>query len=373
MGDRKKTLVILSPGFPANESDSTCVPPQQIFVKNLKQNFHDIHIVVMAFEYPFQQDEYDWYGVSVMAFAGSNKGKFVRINNWRRTWTRLKQLNKQFELIGLLSFWMGDCAFIGDRFAKKFGLKHFCWLLGQDARAGNKYVSWIKPGENSLIALSDFIAAEFYRNYGITPEYIIPPGIDPLLFADFNTGKREIDILGAGSLISLKQYDVFVKIIHKLKQSFPDIKAVICGGGPEKDRIKALIGQFRLEDNVQLAGILPHDKVLQLMENTKVFLHTSAYEGFGIVCLEALYAGAKVVSFVRPMNISIRNWHHSDDQKDMVKKIMELLESEGDNEQLYPYAISESTKAMMRLFDHNDAATASNLPAIASNDRFTLN
>src|SRR6201996_5324552 len=102
------TLVILSPGFPENEADSTCVPAQQVFVKNLKQNFPKLHIIVLAFEYPFAAAEYQWHDVTVLSFGGKNKGGIFRLFNWLRIWLRLRKLNKQYHIIGLLSFWMGD-------------------------------------------------------------------------------------------------------------------------------------------------------------------------------------------------------------------------------------------------------------------------
>jgi hypothetical protein len=36
MNNERKTFVILSPGFPENEADSTCLPLQQSFIRSLK-------------------------------------------------------------------------------------------------------------------------------------------------------------------------------------------------------------------------------------------------------------------------------------------------------------------------------------------------
>src|SRR6202012_911888 len=101
---------------------------------------------------------------------------------WMRVSKTLNRLNREDKLVGLLSFWMSDCALIAGRFAKKHGLKHFCWILGQDAKPGNKYFRWIKPGGHSLIALSDFIVKEVNKNYAVRPAHVIPAGIDTTLF-----------------------------------------------------------------------------------------------------------------------------------------------------------------------------------------------
>jgi len=44
---------------------------------------------------------------------------------------------------------------------------------------------------------------------------------------------------------------------------------------------------------------LAHPELLEWMQRGKVFLHPSSYEGFGIVCIEALCSGAEVISFVK--------------------------------------------------------------------------
>jgi glycosyltransferase involved in cell wall biosynthesis len=355
MTELKKTLVILSPGFPKNETDSTCIPPQQVLVRNLKLQYPEFTIVVLAFEYPFYSSSYQWNNVSVVSFGGSNKGGLTRLNNWRRARLVLKQLNMQCQIIGLLSFWMGDCAFVADRFARKHNLKHFCWILGQDAKPGNKYFRWIKPKAEKLVALSDFIATEVNNNYSIRPDHIIPAGIDPQLFGD-RSQTRDIDILGAGSLIPLKLYSLLINMIATLHIYFPDIRAVICGDGPERHLLSELIKDYRLENNIQLGGELPHTEVLALMQRTKVFAHPSSYEGLGMVCLEALYAGAQVVSFVRPMDEPIKNWHFAKTPDDMVNILKRLLDDPfGDNGKVAPFLIADTCSKIMSLFSHNDS------------------
>ena len=346
-----KTLVILSPGFPKDEADTACIPPQQVFVKNLKQNYPDLNVIVLAFEYPFYSSQYQWNGVNVISFGGQSRGKLVRLFNWVRAWLTLKRLNKEYQIVGLLSFWISDCAFVANPFAKKNNLKHFCWILGQDAKPGNKYFGRIKPNGDSLIALSDFISKEIDKNYSVKPVHIIPVGIDPALFSSPEK-ERDIDILAAGSLIPLKQFSVLINIVSILNIYFPGIKTVICGDGPERESLNEMVKEHRLENNIQFTGELPHTSVLELMQRTKIFVHPSAYEGFGVVCLEALHAGAQVVSFVRPMDTQIKNWHFTNTEDGMLNVIKELLDDPIDeHSSVTPYLISDTCKAIMELFD----------------------
>lgn len=352
---KQDTLVILSPGFPENEADTTCIPAQQVFVRNLKKNFPALNIVVLAFQYPFTSSRYRWWGVTVFSFGGKNRGGVFRLLVWIRVWLKLRKLKRKHRLVGLLSFWMGECTLVASRFARWHKVKHFSWVLGQDAKLWNKYFDRIKPRAGSLIALSDFIAAEFNRNYDIRPAHAIPVGIDPAMF-NLPATERDIDVLGAGSLIPLKQYFLLVNIVGVLRETRPGIKAIICGDGPEMESLRTMVRNLGLESNITLMGELEHKDVLDMMGRAKIFVHTSAYEGFGVVCLEALYAGAQVVSFVKPMDAEIRNWHFAHMQDDMLKIVKGLLDDPGiDHTPVIPYLADDSSKAIMDLFGYNEA------------------
>ncbi|MBA4168487.1 MAG: glycosyltransferase family 4 protein, partial [Chitinophagaceae bacterium] len=242
-----------------------------------------LNIVVLAFQYPFLISQYEWNGVRVYSFGGKNKGKLQRLLLWRRVRQKLKTIITENNVAGILNFWLGECALVSKYISKKYSIRSFTWMIGQDARKGNRFIRYIRPQSGSLIALSDSLCEEFYSNYGIRPAYTIPLGIDT---AEFNptVPERRIDVLGAGSLIQLKQYDVFIRIIAALRYTNANIKAVICGAGPEKERLQRMIGNAGLENNISLAGEIAHAEVLQLMQSSKVFLHPSSYEGFGGVC-----------------------------------------------------------------------------------------
>jgi glycosyltransferase involved in cell wall biosynthesis len=347
---KQKTIVILSPGFPADENDTTCIPSMQIFVKGLKQNKPGLHIVVVSFQYPFKAARYNWNGVEVIALAGKGKGQLFRLITWRRVWQTLKQLHGNYQLVGLLSFWMGEAAYMGNRFAKKYGLPHYTWLLGQDAKAGNHYVKQVKPAPGSLIAISDFLAREFSINYHIQPGHTIPTGIDTSLFAA-KPGARDIDIIGVGSLIPLKQYDLFIRIIKSLTVQFPQVKALICGKGPELDYLKKQISRLRLEDHIELKGELSHPEVLALMQRSKILLHTSAYEGYSTVLSEGLYAGCHVVSLVNGMDLRPPQHHVPANAENIPEIIKELLHDPNlQHESVLAYPVEDITNRVAALF-----------------------
>lgn len=350
MSKPEKTLLILTPGFPSSESDTVCLPMQQNFVLALKKNNPDLNIIILSFQYPYWKKNYQWHDITVISFNGRNKGSFSKFLLRQKLDKTLKEICATNNVIGLLSFWYNECALVGKRFADKHEIKHYSWILGQDAKQTNKYPKQLKPKPDELIALSDFLQDEFEKNHGVRPANVITPGVNMNQFNHETKGKS-IDILGTGSLTPLKQYEIFIEIIAEVKKNLPFIKAGLVGNGPEKDRLQKLIDKYDLQSTITMTGELPYPEVLELMQKTKVFLHPSSYEGFSGVCQEALYAEAQVISFVTPMKKEIKNWHLVNNKEEMIKKTIELLSTVPIYERTYLFTIEDTAKKMMELFN----------------------
>jgi glycosyltransferase involved in cell wall biosynthesis len=221
--------------------------------------------------------------------------------------------------------------------------------MGQDAKKENKYPGIIHLKSNELVALSDFLQDEFEKNHRIKPGFVIPPGVDSNLFSSAQPVK-DVDILAAGSLIPLKQYSIFIEVVAALKKQIPGIKAVLTGDGPEKSKLQALIAGHDLQSTITLTGELSHPEVLKMMQRAKLFLHTSSYEGFGMVCLEALYAGCEVISFNRVMKQDIEHWHIVKEKEEMHRKAYQLLNNANEVAKTLPFTINQSVDRVMHLF-----------------------
>lgn len=350
MTEKQKTLVVLSPAFPKDETETNWVPSQQLLIKALRKNFPELPIIVIAFLYPDRATTYRWKGVKVISFNGMQERRFRRLLLWKKIWNTLNEIRRKNGIGSILSFWCGECALIGTYFGRFHSIKHYCWLCGQDARSNNKMVRIIRPRPDELIAMSPFLIKEFYRNHGIRPRHLIINGIDPQLYPVSSSGQRDIDIMGAGSLIPLKQYDLFVEAVASLSKNMPLLHTLHCGDGPEKYALQRLAEKKGLKNSLCFAGEQPHEKVLQLMQRTKVFLHPSAYEGYSTTCLEALYAGAHVISFCDPAGEKIPHWHVVQNTDEMIRCAHSILaHPEIDHTPVLVQTMDESAKAVMQL------------------------
>jgi glycosyltransferase involved in cell wall biosynthesis len=351
MKQHPDTLIILSPAFPENESATYWVPSQQLMVKALKQQFPQLNIIVIAVIYPYTETTYQWHGVQVMSFDGMHHRKWRRLLLWQRIWRRMKTIRASNNITGILSFWCGECAVIGGRFSRKYNIPHRIWICGQDAKKENKMVRFARPKPEELVAMSPFLAREFNNSHGIRPAHIIHNAIDTSTFSLAPVHTRDIHILAAGTFEPLKQYDLFAGVVAAIQKRVPHLKAFHCGMGSGKDKVLSLIKEFGIEENLELLGSQPHETLLQLMQRTKVFMHTSRYEGFSTVCLEALYAGAHVVSFTYPLDQPVPHWHVVQTPEEMIAKTTEILNDPAtSHDPVTLYTMDDAAKKMMALF-----------------------
>ena len=73
-----------------------------------------------------------------------------------------------------------------------------------------------------------------------------------------------------------------------------DEKLVIAGDGPDRKMLEDLCIEKNLKDKVIFLGMINNPFIF--MKNSQAFILSSKVEGFGLVLIEALYCGTKVIS-----------------------------------------------------------------------------
>lgn len=154
----------------------------------------------------------------------------------------------------------------------------------------------------NAIAVSEMTKRDL-RNGGYrAPIEVIPCGVDVAHIGDVPPGE-ESDVIFIGRLIKEKQVDLLLRATAQLAREFPSIRCAVIGDGPERDAVVALVKSLRLERNVRLIPFVPrHDDVIAHLKASRVLVHPSSREGFGIVALEANACGIPVIVADFPRN-----------------------------------------------------------------------
>ncbi|MEZ7901660.1 MAG: glycosyltransferase family 4 protein [Flavobacteriales bacterium] len=338
-----KHLVLLTPGFPENENDSSIIPALQIFVKRLIDTQPDLKIKIVAFQYPFSENQYQWNGVDVIALNGQNK-RANKLLVWFKAFKTLRRINKQNKIDIIHSFWLRECSFVGRVYIQKNKIKHLITAMGQDVLKYNKYAKFCSQ-KATIITLSQFQSKIFYQNYGIK-SLIIPWGIDRSEFPKLKN--KTIDILGVGSLNEVKNYPLFIRVIERLHKSGLIIKVEILGGGTLEEQVINNIKSSGLQEVIKLSGEIKREEVLNKMAKAKILLHTSTFESFGMVFIEALYSGMKIVSNEVGIAKKSSSWYVCNGESEMEIAIIRALKEKIDRELIFN--VNETVNSYLNVY-----------------------
>lgn len=91
-----------------------------------------------------------------------------------------------------------------------------------------------------------------------------------------------------------KDYNTLLKAFQILKSKGINKKLYIVGDGPSKEKIENMIKEYNLVDQVKILGRFKNPYVW--LNNADFFIHSSKYEGFGLVLVEAAILDKLVIS-----------------------------------------------------------------------------
>ena len=127
----------------------------------------------------------------------------------------------------------------------------------------------------------------------------IPNGSDPTEIADAAPVHRARPyVLGVGALAVRKGFDV---LIDAVAASGVDYDVVLVGDGPEREPLERRAQTRGLADRVRFEGQVDRRTAAGFMRGAAIVAIPSRFEGFSLVCREAMLAGRAVVASALPV------------------------------------------------------------------------
>jgi glycosyltransferase involved in cell wall biosynthesis len=143
-----------------------------------------------------------------------------------------------------------------------------------------------------VTAPSQFVLDDLRANHGLIGGTVVPNGV--VLDAPEGPAPAGRYLLGVGRLGRMKGFDLLIDAFARAELA-RDIRLVIAGDGPERDRLEAAAEQLGLRDRVEFTGRLDAAAVAGAMSGALAVVVPSRIEAFGIVALEAWRSGAPLV------------------------------------------------------------------------------
>ncbi|WP_372371092.1 glycosyltransferase family 4 protein [Candidatus Uabimicrobium sp. HlEnr_7] len=195
-------------------------------------------------------------------------------------------------------------AFLCQRACKPLGIPYYVICHGIDAlNMSRSKITALQKAEK-LIAVSKYTQKNVQQQTHNNNFFLLPPCVDNNKFKivprsqnltqKWNLHKKDKIILTICRLSKkemYKGYDIIINVLPQVLESVKNVKYILGGTGDDLTRVKNLVSQKNLHDNVIITGFIPDDEIVDYYNLCDIFAMPSQKEGFGIVFTEASCCG----------------------------------------------------------------------------------
>ncbi len=180
-----------------------------------------------------------------------------------------------------------------------FGIPVIQELIGTDRPkvAKSKFFQSLLK-KSALIGVRGMSSTEQLVSLGIPRERIfVPTAVNVLDFSLFrpDSSTKIFDLIYCGRMDRNKQIDLIINAIAQTSRMLPEIRAVLVGDGPERSNLESLCRQHNLENAIVFTGNQPYQEIPRFLNQSRIFVMASAFEGLPVAMIEALSCCLPVV------------------------------------------------------------------------------
>lgn len=159
--------------------------------------------------------------------------------------------------------------------------------------------TWLNNLRNTdkTIAISNFIKKELEKNgvYDVCTIY----NITPLWTIDENVyrPKKDVILFTPGRFHEEKGMDISIKVLYTILKSEKNIKLILLGDGPNKNKLKKLVDRLDLKNNVEFISKVPFKNIKKFYQMSDIVIFCPYYqEPLGRVAIESGISGKPIVA-----------------------------------------------------------------------------
>lgn len=273
--------------------------------KHLSQK-HNVTVVTGEKAESFKNQNLEFYSLNLFEPDIPTDDKEIHLIEFNKRLDEVLDL-KQFDIIHA-HYWMSGL--IAKDISNKFNIPYIftSHSLGVFLEGYNKERA---DCEKIVMSSSQFITAStsyeetlISDSYQVDSQKIkkIKPGVDSELFSPDPSIDRENIFLSIGRIQPQKGQLETLKFLNSFKEIETDFKCYFVGGPSGNSgeeyllELKEGVKDYSLDSYVEFLGNLPQVDITSLLNRAKLLIHTSQYETFGLVAIEANSMGVPVLT-----------------------------------------------------------------------------
>lgn len=163
---------------------------------------------------------------------------------------------------------------------------------------------WISRWTDSLITINqeDYKRAKTFPVRG-NVEYVSGVGIEVEKYQNIQVDRKLVReklgvpedaflMISVGELNKNKNHRVVIDAIYMLRDK--NIYYILCGKGPEKERLNKIIKQYGLNSQIKMLGF--RQDIPELLNSSDCFVFPSKREGLSVAVMEAMAVGLPIIA-----------------------------------------------------------------------------
>jgi glycosyltransferase involved in cell wall biosynthesis len=167
-------------------------------------------------------------------------------------------------------------------------------------RIPRKFILWAAENARAVITVCSYLKDEMV-GLGARADRIVPlrNGVDLQRFSLLDKdaaraalGLDSFTLLSVGQLVPHKGHDIAIRALPQL----PDVKLLVAGSGPDRERLENLARELGVAERVRLVGPVPQTELRNYYNAADLLVLASEREGWANVLLESMACGTPVVA-----------------------------------------------------------------------------
>lgn len=147
---------------------------------------------------------------------------------------------------------------------------------------------------NAVLVPSKFLR-DVFKKYGIDTE-IIPSFIETDKFKYRERKTIKPNFLFARHLEETYNPIMVIRAFRIIKEKIPEAKLKIIGSGVMEDRLKSLVEELNLGDDIDFIGRVDFETFREAFNTADIFLNTSSVDNMPLTLIEASVCGLPIIS-----------------------------------------------------------------------------
>ena len=149
---------------------------------------------------------------------------------------------------------------------------------------------------SKVIAVSQSLKKTLKQKFNIDAQVVYNMVGDEFTYTPHSISSPTVRFIAAGSLIHRKGYDLLIQAFSQTHLPKDQWELRIIGSGIERNNLLQLIEKAGLQDNITLVGQKTKQDIVNLYQQSDVFVLPSRSETFGVVYIEAMACGLPVIA-----------------------------------------------------------------------------